>query len=93
LRLVSLNPFPSTNSLLSVAKLVLQPMGRRLLSSSSTLETSSLSSLLLWPWPWFTASIVLAKKSRMASSTCSAVATGESSSLASDSVIRMMASS
>ncbi len=89
----SLYPFPSTNSLLSVAKLVLQPIGNLLLSSSSNFVTSSLSSLLPWFWPWFTASMVLAKKSRIASSTCSVVAIGDRESFASDSVMRTMASS
>jgi hypothetical protein len=43
--------------------------------------------------PWLTASMVEAKKSRIASSTCDSSATGESVSFARDSVMRMMASS
>ncbi len=68
-------------------------MGKRFFSSSSSLFTSSFNSLLPWPLPIFTASIVEAKKRRIASSTCCSVAIGESEILARDSVIRMIASS
>jgi len=68
-------------------------MGRRRFSSTSSRLTSSLSSRLPWLLPWFTASMVEQRNSRMASSTCSSVAMGERVSLARDSVIRTMASS
>lgn len=89
----SLYPLPSTISRLRVARLVLQPIGKRRFSSASTWLTSSFNSRLPWLLPWFTASMVEQRNSRIASSTCSSVAIGDSVSFASDSVIRTIASS
>src|SRR3569833_2005243 len=92
-RACSLKPLPSTISRRRVARLVLHPMGRRRLSSDSPRLASSLRATEPWFVPWLTASMVEQRKRLMASSTCSSVATGDSVSLASDSVMRTMASS